>query len=113
MEVDALGLMNGLEVKKKYKVRTHCNRGHEFTPENTYYKKTPERTYRLCKECEKRRNHKNYLRRTGRIEIAPKTHCKNNHEWISKNIYTAPNGNQTCKICKREKRRNYYLTVGV
>ena len=30
-------------------VRTHCQRGHEFTPENTYI--TPKRGVRQCREC--------------------------------------------------------------
>ena len=38
-----------------FKVRpTHCPKGHEFTPENTYYSKnrrTGERDYRRCEIC--------------------------------------------------------------
>jgi hypothetical protein len=33
--------------------KTHCKRGHEFTPENTYLKVTPKTTMRACLECAK------------------------------------------------------------
>jgi hypothetical protein len=29
--------------------KTHCDRGHEFTPENTYV--PPSRDHRACREC--------------------------------------------------------------
>ncbi len=35
--------------------KTHCKRGHEFTPENTYLKVTPKTTMRSCLTCEKMR----------------------------------------------------------
>lgn len=34
-------------------VKTHCKRGHEFTPENTYLKVTPTTTMRSCLECQR------------------------------------------------------------
>jgi hypothetical protein len=40
-------------------VKTHCKRGHEFTPENTYLKITPTTVMRACKACQR----ENQLRR--------------------------------------------------
>jgi len=34
-------------------VKTHCKRGHEYTPENTYLKVTATTTMRACLECQK------------------------------------------------------------
>lgn len=34
-------------------VKTHCKRGHPFTPENTYLKVTPTTVMRSCLTCEK------------------------------------------------------------
>ena len=36
-------------VQASAKPKTHCRRGHEFTPENTYI--APGRTYKQCREC--------------------------------------------------------------
>lgn len=37
--------------------RTHCDRGHEFTPENTYVRKTERLgTARRCRTCERERS---------------------------------------------------------
>jgi hypothetical protein len=35
--------------------KTHCLNGHEFTPENTYSRKTPTGTGRVCRECLRQR----------------------------------------------------------
>lgn len=34
-------------------VKTHCKRGHEFTPENTYLKYAPGTVMRACLECQR------------------------------------------------------------
>jgi hypothetical protein len=39
-----------------YANRTHCNQGHEFTPENTYWRKQtndPTRFRRVCRACKR------------------------------------------------------------
>jgi hypothetical protein len=38
---------------------THCIRGHEFTPENTYFRKSGKRE---CRACARARNGQSYLR---------------------------------------------------
>ena len=40
--------------------RTHCQHGHEFTPDNTYL--TPDGN-RQCRECNRQRARANYARR--------------------------------------------------
>lgn len=40
--------------------KTHCNHGHEYTPENTY--RTPA-GYRQCRVCNTRRDRESYLRK--------------------------------------------------
>ncbi|WP_081287170.1 NUMOD4 motif-containing HNH endonuclease [Mycobacterium asiaticum] len=43
--------------------RTHCKFGHEFTSENSEYRKTGWGTYRRCRACRKRESRESYLRR--------------------------------------------------
>ena len=31
--------------------KTHCHKGHEFTPENTYVWSNGSRTHRMCRTC--------------------------------------------------------------
>lgn len=53
----------GLAVARANKrARTHCNYGHAFTPDNTYYHATGER---FCRECHLSRKRAAYRRRKG------------------------------------------------
>lgn len=45
--------------------RTHCKFGHEFTPENSVYRKTGWGVYRRCRTCRQRESHESYLRKKG------------------------------------------------
>lgn len=49
--------------RNKKPASTHCKRGHEFTPENTFHHKGS-RSRRSCRKCirERDRNYKKYLR---------------------------------------------------
>ena len=54
--------LRGLTVTRRLAERMRCNHGHEFTPENTYWKPKPNgRSYRQCREC-----HRQSERVTGR-----------------------------------------------
>jgi hypothetical protein len=66
--------------------KTHCLRGHEFTPENTYY--TPHGS-RHCRTC------------TGHLPKKAKTHCKRGHPRTPENV----DSHGACKICKPELKR--------
>lgn len=47
--------------------RECCNHGHEFTPENTKWKKDGEKRYRSCLACDRERQRKFYHRNKERI----------------------------------------------
>lgn len=38
---------------------------------------------------------------------AAATHCPQGHPYDSENTYVAPNGNRQCRICRRERRREW------
>lgn len=43
--------------------QTHCLRGHELTPENTYLRKRDHKTERFCRACSRLRDAARYARR--------------------------------------------------
>jgi hypothetical protein len=49
----------------KKRAATHCHRGHEFTPENTYWR--PNDGRRRCKICQQDRNY--YIRLRKRLNV--------------------------------------------
>jgi hypothetical protein len=41
--------------------KTHCKRGHEYTPENTYVSKSRALPFRQCRECRRLKNREGVL----------------------------------------------------
>lgn len=64
--------------------RTHCPKGHEYTPENTEYNA---RGYQVCLTCKSQ----------------PKTHCPQGHAYTEENTYVDSAGGRNCKTCQRER----------
>lgn len=81
--------------------KTHCKRGHEFTPENTI-RNGP--TGRGCRTCNNERAAAWYEKnkRTGLPQNAAKTHCKRGHEFTPENTYSRKDGGRQCKTCIHE-----------
>jgi hypothetical protein len=44
-------VLRGVGLTARNAVKTHCLRGHEFTPENTYWTKNPSGPGRECRTC--------------------------------------------------------------
>jgi hypothetical protein len=84
--------VKGRSTPAKLAARTHCLRGHEFLPDNTYYH---ERGHRLCLICERER---------GRGKPRKKS-CKRGHEFTPETIRPGADGRRICKVCfPREPR---------
>lgn len=80
--------------------KTHCPRGHEYTPENCY---DPTMTQRRCKTC---------AREKARNQGAPKTlrtHCRKGHEFTPENTRVS-GGQRKCRECERARRRAHRST---
>jgi HNH endonuclease len=78
---------------------THCNRGHEFTKENTYVGNNGSRQ---CKACRRENYAKKQIGKSPkpRKPRKLKTVCKRGHDWtISENVFLRTDGRQQCKVC--------------
>lgn len=88
-------------------VKTHCDQGHEFTPENTYIYSDGGRKCRTCRRLQQRR----YVEaKQGRpvIPRGEKTHCPRGHPYDGENLYVVPaSGFRQCRTCGRENAQKY------
>ena len=100
------------------RIITHCKRGHEFTPENTFHMNSGSR---LCRECDRARGREKSKRkraatRTERIangtfgkwrnpkacHNALKTHCPGGHAYDALNTRLYK-GSRVCITCERAR----------
>lgn len=83
--------------------KTHCVRGHRFSPENTAY--VLDGTERRCRECMRIRDR--IYHPTTSPANARKTHCLNGHPFSGDNLRVLPNGERRCRQCSRDRKRRY------
>lgn len=85
--------------------KTHCKRGHEYTPDNTLVMSNNRRG---CKTCQRDRAaiwREVNLIKTGNFN-AQKSHCVNGHPFDEENTFYSKKGSRVCKECAR---RNAYI----
>lgn len=87
--------------------KSHCERGHELTPENVY----TNRGARVCKTCHKAATLR-YRRSLGILPRAPKVECKWGHDLTEPaNIQTINSRDgqvrRTCRACDRRRGEEY------
>ena len=87
------------------KARTHCIRGHEFTPENTRFSLKN----RVCRQCAKDRRAATYIPHPA----MPVTCCIHGHPYDSLNTGRYKDGKRFCKRCHsiRETKRSHAKIV--
>lgn len=90
--------------------KTHCKRGHAFTPENTITQPRG-RGCRTCTNANAReaqgRLRKAKADASGPRERPKKTHCKQGHEYTEETTYIDAKGHRDCKVCRRESMRRF------
>jgi hypothetical protein len=82
--------------------KAHCDKGHEFTPENTYFDPDGGRECRTCR----RDLQKEWLRvHHPGVRHGTETHCPQNHPYSGDNLLITANGGRACRQCKRDWSR--------
>lgn len=89
------GTSSGLSRRKARQARTHCNNGHELTPENRYEKKSG---YVACRTCRASKLAKQGEAR--RAKFQSRSHCANGHEWTPENTKILRGGSWQCRACR-------------
>jgi CxxC motif-containing protein len=89
--------------------KTHCPRGHEYTPENTYIGKSGSRFCRACGNLSvaaayRKRKEANPGPGAG-SQWSSKTHCPRGHEYSGENLRIRKDGARVCITCRREQGR--------
>jgi hypothetical protein len=95
-----INILRGVAPSARNAVKTHCDNGHEFTPENTHIDKRG----RNCRACirDRKRQARGY-----QGLIYGGTHCRNGHEYTPQNTRTGKSGTRVCRTCCREAMRRY------
>ena len=94
--------------------KTHCKRGHEFTPDNTRIEQRANGDVRRCIQCEKERARRRTAaaqeyRSAHPLPAKPEpTHCKRGHEFTEENTYRYKNKpGKECKTCRDLRMRRW------
>lgn len=88
--------------------KTHCLRGHQFTPTNTYLTKNGGRACLTCRHNYYRANYIPHPRQ--KHHNSQKIYCKNGHLFTAENTYVN-GGSRFCRVCRKAYAAIYYQEV--
>lgn len=109
--------MRGISPSAKNAAKTHCKRGHEYTPQNTWIVNSVSGKGRVCKICNRMRERELYksqqedLGKTVGPHGSAKTHCKKGHEFTEENTYITPLGRRQCNECQKQRKKKYKISI--
>lgn len=99
-------ILRGDTIQAANAAKTHCHKGHAFTPENTGRNGKYGRTCLTCQR-EEWRARAAQLPEKPRKPRPPRTHCMRGHEFTPENTYIPPCGKRECRTCRREQVREH------
>lgn len=103
---DIDNVMRGKSAAALNFAKTHCHRGHPFSPENTYISKEGGRS---CRTCAREWYHTNKPFGPARIHHNTlKTHCSNGHEFTPENTRVS-GGSRYCRTCRKAYMKAFHL----
>lgn len=86
----------------KNAAKTHCENGHEFSPNNTYLY-LGRRNCKICRIA----NAKAFNKRRGVRARSEITHCPKGHEYTKENTYICKRNKRMCRECGRLRNQKY------
>ncbi len=92
--------------QKHHKKRTHCFRGHEFTPQNTIHRANHQRQCRACWQVHAKEHEKRRAERRAKVHQT-RLYCKRGHFVAGDNVSVALGRWRRCKRCHREAQTDY------
>lgn len=94
--------LRGIGVSAVGANKTHCHRGHEFSPENTRVYIGNNKYHRVCKQCAADNERRWKGRKQGRpVRRYNTNYCLSGHERNETNTRIRPDGHRECKICQK------------
>jgi hypothetical protein len=95
--------MRGKGIAAANAAKTHCDSGHEFTPDNI---RIGSRSGRECRACARARSAAWVAAHHPGVQHGTETHCPQNHPYEGDNLYVIPStGGRMCRECKRVSGR--------
>lgn len=87
-------ILRGKGVCAKNARKTHCERGHPFSKENTNINR---HGYRICRACKRIKTAEWRLRNPTPI----RTHCRRGHPFSGENLMVRTGGGRECRACRK------------
>lgn len=82
--------------------KTHCKRGHEFTPENTRVNRRGGRACLICSQMHWRSRPPKAKHPAGARPL--RSHCKRGHSFSGENLIIDAKGARSCRACRNLKQ---------
>jgi hypothetical protein len=103
-----VNILRGETIMAANAAKTHCVRGHEYTPENTLINaKTGTRRCAACNREDQEEYNRRRREKHAQNPTPEPTHCRKGHPYDKDNLRINKQGARVCKACAREASRRW------